>query len=69
LINQPELLLADEPTGNLDSHTGAEIMDLLCSLREERRMTLIVATHDQSVAARAPRVVHLIDGQIDVNAV
>ena len=64
LINEPDLVLADEPTGNLDSHTGGEIIDLLCSLREERSMTLVVATHDASVAARAPKVVHLVDGQI-----
>jgi predicted ABC-type transport system involved in lysophospholipase L1 biosynthesis ATPase subunit len=65
LINSPELILADEPTGNLDSHTGGEIMDLLCSLREERQVTLVIATHDASVAARAPRVIHLVDGRIE----
>jgi ABC-type lipoprotein export system ATPase subunit len=64
LINQPDLVLADEPTGNLDSHTGGEIIDLLCSLRDENRVTLVIATHDSSVAARAPKVVHLVDGQI-----
>jgi ABC-type lipoprotein export system ATPase subunit len=64
LINSPELLLADEPTGNLDSHTGQEIIDLLCSIRDERKTTLIVATHDSKVAARAPRIVHLQDGRI-----
>ena len=64
LVNQPDLLLADEPTGNLDSHSGGEIIDLLCSLREERQATLVIATHDATVAARAPRVVNLVDGQI-----
>jgi lipoprotein-releasing system ATP-binding protein len=64
LINQPDLVLADEPTGNLDSHTGGEIIDLLCSLREESQVTLVVATHDTNVAARAPKVVQLVDGQI-----
>jgi lipoprotein-releasing system ATP-binding protein len=64
LVNEPDLVLADEPTGNLDSHTGAEIIDLLCSLRDEKRVTLIIATHDAHVAARAPRVVELVDGQI-----
>jgi lipoprotein-releasing system ATP-binding protein len=64
LINQPDLVLADEPTGNLDSHTGGEIIDLLCSLVSERKTTLVIATHDANVAARAPNVVHLIDGQI-----
>jgi ABC-type lipoprotein export system ATPase subunit len=62
LINQPDLILADEPTGNLDSHTGGEIIQLLCALREERRATLIMATHDAKIAARAPRVMELADG-------
>lgn len=64
LINQPEIILADEPTGNLDSHTGQEIIDLLCALRLDRQTTLVIASHDLHVAQRAPRVVHLIDGQI-----
>lgn len=64
LINSPELILADEPTGNLDSHTGTEIIELLCALRVEKQTTLIVATHDGHVASRAPKVVHLVDGQI-----
>ena len=64
LINRPELILADEPTGNLDSHTGGEIIDLLCSLVAERQTTLVIATHDASVAARAPKVVQLVDGVI-----
>jgi ABC-type lipoprotein export system ATPase subunit len=62
LINSPELLLADEPTGNLDSRTGDEIIELLCALRTEHQTTLVIATHDARVAARAPKVVHLADG-------
>src|SRR4029453_7204881 len=65
LINSPELLLADEPTGNLDSHTGDEIIELLCSLRAEREGTLLVATHDAKIAGKAPRVVELVDGLIE----
>jgi lipoprotein-releasing system ATP-binding protein len=64
LINEPDLLLADEPTGNLDSRTGQEIIDLLCSLRDERDTTLVIATHDSKVASRAPRTLELVDGQI-----
>lgn len=64
LMNEPELILADEPTGNLDSHTGAEIVELLVSLRAEKNTTLIIATHDASVAARAPKTIQLVDGQI-----
>ncbi len=64
LINEPILLLADEPTGNLDSHTGTEIMDLLKTIRDERQMTLVIATHDSKVAASAPRVIELVDGLV-----
>jgi len=64
LINEPKLILADEPTGNLDSHTGEEIIDLLVSLRSEKQTTLIIATHDARVAARAPRIIELVDGQV-----
>ena len=64
LINSPELVLADEPTGNLDSRTGGEIMDLLCALRTEFKTTLVIATHDAAVAARAPKVTQLADGVI-----
>jgi ABC-type lipoprotein export system ATPase subunit len=69
LINDPDLILADEPTGNLDSHTGEEIIELLCSLRREKQTTLIIATHDAKVAARAPRIIQLLDGQISGNGV
>ncbi|MCU0782571.1 MAG: ABC transporter ATP-binding protein [Verrucomicrobia bacterium] len=64
LINEPELILADEPTGNLDSHTGGEIIELLIKLRADKNTTLIIATHDADVASRAPKVVELVDGQI-----
>ncbi len=67
LINSPELILADEPTGNLDSHTGGEIIDLLCALRAEHNTTLIIATHDAKVAERAPQVLQLVDGQIGLS--
>jgi lipoprotein-releasing system ATP-binding protein len=64
LVNDPSLILADEPTGNLDSHAGEEILNLLGELRAERQAALVIATHDPCVAARARQVVHLIDGQI-----
>lgn len=64
LVNDPSLVLADEPTGNLDSHTGDGVMELLLSLRQERQMTLVIATHDSRVARRAERVVQLVDGLI-----
>ena len=62
LINHPQLVLADEPTGNLDSHNGDEILQLLKSIQVERGMALIIATHDSKVAAQAQRVLHLCDG-------
>lgn len=64
LINQPRLVLADEPTGNLDSQTGGGIMDLLCSIQREEGMTLVMVTHDPRVAARAPKVLELVDGRV-----
>ena len=66
LINEPDLILADEPTGNLDSHTGEEIIELLCALRTEKQTTLVIATHDARVAARAPAVMEIVDGQVKV---
>ncbi len=64
LVNDPALILADEPTGNLDSRTGDEVMELLLSLRAERQTTLLIATHDARVAGLANREVHMLDGQI-----
>jgi ABC-type lipoprotein export system ATPase subunit len=64
LVNRPELILADEPTGNLDSRTGDEVLGLLLDLRADRGTTLIIATHDARVAARALRSVEVIDGRI-----
>lgn len=65
LANEPLLILADEPTGNLDSKIGAGILDLLRRAVAERGVTLIVVTHDRGVAARADRVVHLRDGRVE----
>jgi putative ABC transport system ATP-binding protein len=64
LINDPELLLADEPTGNLDSATGEEIVQLLLALRRQRGMTVIVATHDSAIASRCDRIVRFLDGRV-----
>lgn len=65
LINEPDLILADEPTGNLDSHTGAEIINLLLKINQERGMTLVIVTHDPVIAAHAQRTIRLRDGLID----
>jgi len=64
LANQPPLLLADEPTGNLDSHSGEDILDLFDQLHRERGETLVVITHSAEVAQRAQRVVEIRDGRI-----
>jgi len=65
MVGQPSLLLADEPTGNLDTTTGGEIMTLLSQLNQERGMTLLVVTHDPEVAAFAHRIVTLRDGRVE----
>ncbi|MCL4261561.1 MAG: ATP-binding cassette domain-containing protein [Anaerolineae bacterium] len=65
LIHNPALILADEPTGNLDSATGAEVMALLQQLNQEQGITLIVVTHDEEVAAYAHRIVKLRDGRVE----
>jgi putative ABC transport system ATP-binding protein len=64
LANEPHVLLADEPTGNLDSTTSTEIMDLLLSLSGGGGRTVVVVTHDSDVAARAERVLHMRDGRL-----
>jgi putative ABC transport system ATP-binding protein len=68
LVGDPSLLLADEPTGNLDSATGAEVLDLLFALHGDRGLTLILATHDPAVAARCDRVIQLEDGTVSTDA-
>jgi putative ABC transport system ATP-binding protein len=65
LINDPAIILADEPTGNLDSKSGKEIMDLLLSLNRERGTTIILVTHDPNIAARAERILRLRDGLLE----
>ena len=64
LMNKPKIVLADEPTGNLDSTTEEEIIELLKQLHEDRQLTLLVATHDEKVAKAAQRVVCLKDGKV-----
>ncbi len=61
---QPSLLLADEPTGNLDGETGKQVIDLLFALHAERGTTLLLITHDPALAERCDRIIHLRDGQI-----
>ena len=64
LVNEPRVVLADEPTGNLDSETGDEIVSLVRSLSADRGQTVVLITHDPRVAARASRIVRLSDGRI-----
>ena len=64
LINNPAVIFADEPTGNLDSHTGAAVENLLFRLNKEKNITLIIVTHDAELAARCNRQIHLKDGKI-----
>ena len=64
LVNNPSIILADEPTGNLDSATGVEIMNLFDRLQSEGH-TIILVTHEHDIAARAHRIIHIRDGKID----
>ncbi len=68
LINDPGILFADEPTGNLDSRNGAEIAEILLSMAREHGKTLVVVTHDHSFAALGDRVLHILDGMLDEQA-
>ncbi len=65
LVAQPEILLADEPTGNLDASTGREIMELLARLNDQQHLTIIMVTHNAAVAERAGRTVRLTDGRLE----
>jgi putative ABC transport system ATP-binding protein len=65
LVNDPAIIMADEPTGNLDSKVGQEIMDLLLNLNKERGTTLIIVTHDPKVAAQTQRIIRIQDGVVN----
>jgi len=64
LVTRPAVLLADEPTGNLDTQRGREIMDLLCTLQREQSITILMVTHESDMAAYARRVVRFVDGRV-----
>jgi putative ABC transport system ATP-binding protein len=64
LVNDPTIILADEPTGNLDSHTGAEVMAILAQLNREQGRTIVVVSHDPSITDFTSRCIHLLDGRI-----
>ena len=65
LVNDPAIIMADEPTGNLDSKVGQEIMDLLLNLNKQSGTTLIIVTHDPKIAAQTQRTIHIRDGVVD----
>jgi putative ABC transport system ATP-binding protein len=65
LVNEPAIILADEPTGNLDSKSGEEVMDILLNLNKARGATLIIVSHDPEIAGLAQRVVHIRDGVVE----
>ncbi len=65
LVNDPAMILADEPTGNLDSKSGREIMELLLNLNRDRKTTLVIVTHDPTIATQTERIIRLRDGLIE----
>jgi len=64
LISDPSILLADEPTGNLDSENGAEVMETLTALRKHENLTVVMVTHDDQLASQADRIIHLVNGVV-----
>jgi putative ABC transport system ATP-binding protein len=64
LVNNPDIIMADEPTGNLDSTSGAEVMEVLHRLHEERGIMIVMVTHDEEIGAQAQRIIRLRDGQV-----
>jgi lipoprotein-releasing system ATP-binding protein len=64
LVGEPAVLLADEPTGNLDSKTGHEVFELLRQINRERRLTCVMVTHNEALAGQADRVLHMLDGRL-----
>ena len=66
LMNAPQLLLADEPTGNLDRHTGGQIMELLQALNADHKLTIVMVTHDAALARQTDRVVQLVEGRVSL---
>jgi putative ABC transport system ATP-binding protein len=66
IVGEPDLILADEPTGNLDSVMGSEIMDILINLHEKENTTIVMVTHDERLAGKTERLIRLFDGsQVD----
>jgi putative ABC transport system ATP-binding protein len=68
IVNEPAIIMADEPTGNLDSHVGKEIMTLLLNLNKERGTTLIIITHDPTIGGQAQRIIRIRDGVVEDNS-
>lgn len=64
LVNNPSVIFADEPTGNLDSETGAQIIELLFQLRKTKKITLVIVTHDEELAKRCDRIIKIQDGKV-----
>ena len=63
IVNNPSIVMADEPTGNLDTKSGEEIMELLLNLNQEKKTTLVIVTHDPEIAGQCERIVHIRDGK------
>ncbi|MEM2623178.1 MAG: lipoprotein-releasing system ATP-binding protein LolD, partial [Archaeoglobaceae archaeon] len=68
MANDPKILLCDEPTGNLDSKTGRQVMEIIKRLNEEKNVTVVLVTHDLSLADYADRIVRIRDGRVDLSS-
>ena len=66
LINNPDVILADEPTGSLDSANALQVLDLICEFKREKGLTVVMVTHDPEVSARADRAIHIRDGKLEL---
>jgi putative ABC transport system ATP-binding protein len=69
MVSHPEIILADEPTANLDSKTGIALLDLMKELNEKHNMTFVFSTHDDKIMTRAGRLIHMMDGEIESDEV
>jgi putative ABC transport system ATP-binding protein len=67
MVSRPQIILADEPTANLDSKNGIALLDLMKELNQQSKMTFVFSTHDEKIMSRASRLIHMHDGEIELD--